>query len=63
MVDVAQDTDTKRDSPCLIRKSDGASFATSDLPPLWNGNRILPTAIFMVDKRQGMHLEQVVQEG
>lgn len=62
VVDVARETDTKEIPPCLIRKSDGASlYATSDLATIvereqdFKPNRY----IYVVDKRQSMHFEQV----
>ena len=62
VVDVAEESDTKEIPPCLIRKSDGASlYATSDLATIvereedFKPNRY----IYVVDKRQAMHFEQV----
>ncbi len=62
VVDVAKESDTKEIPPCLIRKSDGASlYATSDLATIvereqdFKPNRY----IYVVDKRQAMHFEQV----
>lgn len=62
VVDVAMDTDTKEIPPCLIRKSDGASlYATSDLATLVEREQDYhpDQYIYVVDKRQGMHFEQV----
>ena len=62
VVDVAQDTDTKEIPPCLIRKSDGASlYATSDLATIVEREQDFKPDryIYVVDKRQGMHFEQV----
>lgn len=62
VVDVARDTDTKEIPPCLIRKSDGASlYATSDLATIVEREQDFKPDryIYVVDKRQGMHFEQV----
>lgn len=62
VVDVAEENDTKEIPPCLIRKSDGASlYATSDLATLVEREQdFCPDQyIYVVDKRQGMHFEQV----
>lgn len=62
VVDVAQASDTKEMPPCLIRKSDGASlYATSDLATIMEREQdFCPNRyIYVVDKRQGMHFEQV----
>ena len=62
VVDVAQDTDTKEIPPCLVRKSDGASlYATSDLATIVEREQDFKPDryIYVVDKRQGMHFEQV----
>ncbi len=62
VVDVVQDTDTKEIPPCLIRKSDGASlYATSDLATIVEREQDFhpDRYIYVVDKRQGMHFEQV----
>ncbi|MFR3649521.1 MAG: arginine--tRNA ligase [Enterocloster aldenensis] len=62
VVDVAEETDTKEIPPCLIRKSDGASlYATSDLATIVEREQDFhpDRYIYVVDKRQGMHFEQV----
>ena len=62
LVDVAEETDTKEIPPCLIRKSDGASlYATSDLATIVEREQDFhpDRYIYVVDKRQGMHFEQV----
>ncbi len=62
VVDVAKETDTKEIPPCLIRKSDGASlYATSDLATIVEREQDFKPDryIYVVDKRQGMHFEQV----
>ena len=62
VVDVAQETDSKEIPPCLIRKSDGASlYATSDLATIVEREQDFhpDRYIYVVDKRQGMHFEQV----
>lgn len=62
VVDVAKESDTKEIPPCMILKSDGASlYTTTDLATLvdrkenFNPNQV----IYVVDKRQDMHFEQV----
>lgn len=62
VVDVAQESDTKEIPPCLIRKSDGASlYATSDLATIVEREQDFKPDryIYVVDKRQAMHFEQV----
>lgn len=62
VVDVAEESDTKEIPPCLIRKSDGASlYATSDLATIVEREQdFCPDRyIYVVDKRQAMHFEQV----
>lgn len=62
VVDVDQENDTKEIPPCLIRKSDGASlYATSDLATIVERQQEFhpDRYIYVVDKRQGMHFEQV----
>jgi arginyl-tRNA synthetase len=62
VIDVAKDTDTYTVPPIIILKSDGATlYSTTDLATIWervkdyNPNSI----IYVVDKRQGLHFEQV----
>lgn len=62
VVNVAEETDSKEIPPCLIRKSDGASlYATSDLATIVEREQDFhpDRYIYVVDKRQGMHFEQV----
>ena len=62
VVDVAEETDTKEIPPCLVRKSDGGSlYATSDLATIVEREEDFQPDryIYVVDKRQGMHFEQV----
>ena len=62
VVDVAEESDTKEIPPCLIRKSDGASlYATSDLATIVEREEDFKPDryIYVVDKRQAMHFEQV----
>ena len=62
VVDVAKESDTKEIPPCLIRKSDGASlYATSDLATIVEREQDFKPDryIYVVDKRQAMHFEQV----
>ncbi len=62
VVDVAEETDTKKVPPCMILKSDGASlYNTTDLATIqqrmrdFNPDRI----VYIVDKRQELYFEQV----
>lgn len=62
VVDVIKETDKKEMPPCILVKSDGATlYATTDLATivermqLFNPDEI----IYIVDKRQEMHFEQV----
>ncbi len=62
VVDVAEETDTKKVPPCMILKSDGASlYNTTDLATIimrmekWDPDRI----IYVVDKRQELYFTQV----
>ena len=62
VIDVKEESDTKEMPPCMILKSDGASlYATTDLATLvmrmddTDPDRI----IYVVDKRQQMHFDQV----
>lgn len=62
VVDVAQETDTKKIPPCMILKSDGASlYNTTDLATIvmrmenWKPDDI----IYVVDKRQELYFTQV----
>lgn len=62
VVDVAEESDTKEIPPCLVRKSDGASlYATSDLATIVEREQDFQPDryIYVVDKRQAMHFEQV----
>jgi arginyl-tRNA synthetase len=62
VVDVEEETDKKPMPPIIIQKSDGASlYGTTDLATIiervkdYSPNEI----IYVVDKRQGLHFEQV----
>lgn len=62
VVDVAKESDAYIIPPVIILKSDGAIlYSTTDLATIWqrvkdyNPNQI----IYVVDKRQGLHFEQV----
>lgn len=62
VIDVQEETDKKEMPPIIIQKSDGASlYGTTDLATIiervkdYNPNEI----IYVVDKRQGLHFEQV----
>ena len=62
VVDVAEETDTKKVPPCMILKSDGASlYNTTDLATIvmrmenWDPDQI----IYVVDKRQELYFTQV----
>lgn len=62
VVDVAQESDTKKIPPCMILKSDGASlYNTTDLATIvmrmekWKPDHI----IYVVDKRQDLYFTQV----
>ncbi len=62
VVDVAEESDTKKVPPCMILKSDGASlYNTTDLATIvmrmenWKPDHI----IYVVDKRQDLYFTQV----
>lgn len=62
VIDVEEETDKKPMPPIIIQKSDGASlYGTTDLATIiervkdYNPNEI----IYVIDKRQGLHIEQV----
>lgn len=62
VVDVAKEEDTHPVPPIIILKSDGSSlYGTTDLATIWervkdyNPDEI----VYVVDKRQGLHFEQV----
>lgn len=62
VVDVAKEDDTYTIPPFIVLKSDGASlYSTTDLATIWERvNDYDPDAIiYVVDKRQGLHFEQV----
>ena len=62
VVDVRQEGDAKELPPCIVRKSDGAAlYATTDLATLVERMMLYDPdkIIYVVDKRQGMHFEQV----
>lgn len=62
VIDVSEETDTHEIPPLILLKSDGAAlYGTTDLATIWQ--RILDyrpnEIIYVVDKRQGLHFEQV----
>lgn len=62
VIDVAEPTDTYEIPPIILLKSDGATlYSTTDLATIWQ--RVLDydpnEIIYVVDKRQGLHFEQV----
>jgi arginyl-tRNA synthetase len=62
VIDVAKEDDTYTVPPFIVLKSDGASlYSTTDLATIWERvNDYNPDAIiYVVDKRQGLHFEQV----
>ena len=62
VVDVKEETDTKEIPPCMILKSDGAAlYATTDLATLVEREKLYKPeqVIYVTDKRQEMHFEQV----
>ena len=62
VVDVAKEDDTYTVPPFIVLKSDGASlYSTTDLATIWERvNHYNPDAIiYVVDKRQELHFEQV----
>ena len=62
VIDVTEETDKKELPPCIIVKSDGATlYATTDLATLLQRERDYKPdhVIYVVDKRQGLHFEQV----
>ncbi len=62
VVDIAKEDDKKEIPPCIILKSDGASlYQTTDLATIVERMKLFnPTdMIYVVDKRQDMHFEQV----
>ena len=62
VVDVSEETDKKEIPPCIILKSDGASlYSTTDIATIVERVKLFDPdeIIYVVDKRQGMHFEQV----
>ena len=62
VVDVAEETDTKKVPPCMILKSDGASlYNTTDLATIQQRMRDFDPdrIIYIVDKRQDLYFDQV----
>lgn len=62
IVEVQEEDDTREIPPCMILKSDGASlYSTTDLATLIerDKNYDLDKVIYVVDKRQELHFEQV----
>ena len=62
VVDVKEETDNKEMPPCILLKSDGAAiYASTDLATLVQREQDFKPdkVIYVVDKRQGLHFEQV----
>jgi arginyl-tRNA synthetase len=62
VVDIKKEDDTKEMPPCMLLKSDGASlYTTTDLATLVERMELFQPdeIIYVVDKRQGLHFEQV----
>ena len=62
IVDVKEDSDKQPMPPIIIQKSDGASlYGTTDLATIWERVKSYSPneIIYVVDKRQGLHFEQV----
>lgn len=62
VIDVSLETDKKEIPPCIILKSDGATlYATTDIATLLEREELFKpgSVIYVVDKRQSLHLEQV----
>lgn len=62
VVDVKEETDTKEIPPCMILKSNGASlYQTTDLATIVEREKLFQPdeMIYVVDKRQELHFEQV----
>ncbi|MBO4835673.1 MAG: arginine--tRNA ligase [Lachnospiraceae bacterium] len=62
VIDVAEESDKKKLPPCIIVKRDGSSlYATTDLATLVEREKLYDPdyIIYVVDKRQALHLEQV----
>ena len=62
VIDVTEDSDKKELPPCIVVKSDGSSlYATTDLATLVEREKLYQPdyIIYVVDKRQSLHLEQV----
>lgn len=62
VIDVTEDSDKKELPPCIVVKSDGSSlYATTDLATLVEREKLYKPdyIIYVVDKRQALHLEQV----
>ncbi len=62
VIDVSKEDDKKEMPPCIIVKSDGSSlYATTDLATLVEREKLYKPdyLIYVVDKRQALHLEQV----
>lgn len=62
VVDVSKETDTYILPPFMVLKSDGATlYSTTDLATIWERVKDYDPdeIIYVVDKRQGLHFEQV----
>ena len=62
VVDVTRPEDKKEIPPCIVLKSDGASlYSTTDIATIYERMKLFSPdrIIYVVDKRQAMHFEQV----
>jgi len=62
VVDVKEENDQKEMPPCILQKSDGAYlYASTDVATIYERKKLFDPAwiIYVVDKRQGLHFEQV----
>lgn len=62
VIDVAKEDDTYEIPPFILLKSDGATlYSTTDLATIWERIREYDPneIVYVVDKRQGLHFEQV----
>ncbi len=62
VVDVKEETDQKEMPPCILQKSDGAFlYASTDVATIYERKKLFDPSwiIYVVDKRQGLHFDQV----
>lgn len=62
VIDVSKEEDTYKVPPFILLKSDGATlYSTTDLATIWERIKVYDPdeIIYVVDKRQGLHFEQV----